>query len=327
VIVADGMGGHASGEVASKMAIDAMREFFEATAKDPDATWPYKMDKQRSYEENRLITAVKLANLRIFEAAQREPRYRGMGTTLVVCLAVREGIIVGHVGDSRVYRIRNGTIEQLTEDHSLLNDYLKMRKLTEEEIANFPHKNVIVRALGMKDSVKVDSKLDHPNPGDIYLLCSDGLSGRCPTRSSSASSRRTRTTSRPRPPGSSPAPTRTAGRTTSPPASSAGSARRTDRPAFPPHPRSSPTLPPSFQSSPRSGRKRTTGSPLHGPFVSPSPREPDAPQSLELQRPAPDATRNRRESQANATAPPVTFPVDAFSRPVKVRVPEGLKLL
>ena len=180
VIVADGMGGHASGEVASKMAIDAMREFFEATAKDPDATWPYKMDKQRSYEENRLITAVKLANLRIFEAAQREPRYRGMGTTLVVCLVVREGIIVGHVGDSRVYRIRNGTIDQLTEDHSLLNDYLKMRKLTEEEIANFPHKNVIVRALGMKDSVKVDSKLDHPNPGDIYLLCSDGLSGPVP---------------------------------------------------------------------------------------------------------------------------------------------------
>lgn len=177
VIVADGMGGHASGEVASKMAIDAMREFFEATAKDPDATWPYKMDKQRSYEENRLITSVKLANLRIFEAAQREPRYRGMGTTLVVCLVVREGIIVGHVGDSRVYRIRNGAIDQLTEDHSLLNDYLKMRKLTEEEIANFPHKNVIVRALGMKDSVKVDSKLDHPNAGDIYLLCSDGLSG------------------------------------------------------------------------------------------------------------------------------------------------------
>lgn len=177
VIVADGMGGHASGEVASKMAVDAMREFFEATAKDPDATWPYKMDKQRSYEENRLVTGVKLANLRIFEGAQREPRYRGMGTTIVVCLAVREGLIVGHVGDSRVYRIRKGAIELLTEDHSLLNDYLKMRKLTEEEIANFPHKNVIVRALGMKEIVKVDSKLDQPQPGDIYLLCSDGLSG------------------------------------------------------------------------------------------------------------------------------------------------------
>ena len=177
VIVADGMGGHASGEVASKMAVDAMREFFEATAKDPDATWPYKMDKQRSYEENRLITGIKLANLRIFEAAQREPRFRGMGTTIVVCAAVREGLIVGHGGDSRVYRIRSGAIEQLTEDHSLLNDYLKMRKLTEEEIANFPHKNVIVRALGMKEIVKVDSRLEHPNPGDIFLLCSDGLSG------------------------------------------------------------------------------------------------------------------------------------------------------
>lgn len=177
VIVADGMGGHASGEVASKMAVEAMKEFFEATAKDPDATWPYKMDKNKSYEENRLATGVKLANLRIYEAAQREPRYRGMGTTIVVCLAVREGLIIGHVGDSRLYRIRGKAIDQLTEDHSLLNDYLKMRKLTEEEIANFPHKNVIVRALGMKDSVKVDSHVEHPKAGDIYLLCSDGLSG------------------------------------------------------------------------------------------------------------------------------------------------------
>lgn len=177
LIVADGMGGHASGEVASKMAVDAMREFFEATAKDPDATWPYKMDKHRGYEENRLITGIKLANLRIFEAAQREPKFRGMGTTLVAILGTREGLYVGHVGDSRVYRIRDGRIEQLTEDHSLLNDYLKMRRLTEEEIANFPHKNVIVRALGMKDTVKVDTRLETPRVGDIYVLCSDGLSG------------------------------------------------------------------------------------------------------------------------------------------------------
>ncbi len=180
VIVADGMGGHASGEVASKMAVDSIREFFEATAKDPDATWPYKMDKQRSYEENRLMTSIKLANLRIFESAQREPRFRGMGTTIVTVAGVREGVIVGHVGDSRVYRIRGKQIDQLTEDHSLLNDYLKMRKLTEEEIANFPHKNVIVRALGMKDVVKVDATLQQPVVGDIFLLCSDGLSGPVP---------------------------------------------------------------------------------------------------------------------------------------------------
>jgi len=92
-------------------------------------------------------------------------------------LVVDDGVLVGHVGDSRVYRWRENKLEQLTEDHSLLNDYIKMKRLTEEEIANFPHKNVIVRALGMKDSVKVDTILDPPKPGDIYMLCSDGLSG------------------------------------------------------------------------------------------------------------------------------------------------------
>jgi serine/threonine protein phosphatase PrpC len=176
-IVADGMGGHASGEVASKMAVDTMREFFEATSKDPDATWPYKMDKHRAYEENRLITGIRLANLRIFESAQREPKFRGMGTTMVALYSTRDGMYVGHVGDSRVYRVRDQALEQLTEDHSLLNDYLKMRRLTEEEIANFPHKSVIVRALGMKDSVKVDTRLEVPRVGDVFILCSDGLSG------------------------------------------------------------------------------------------------------------------------------------------------------
>lgn len=176
-VVADGMGGHASGEVASKLAIDTLREFFTATSQDPEATWPYKMDKSRGYEENRLITGIKLANLRIHEAQQREPRLRGMGTTVAAILVIDEGVLVAHVGDSRVYRLRNGQLEALTEDHSLLNDYIKMKRLSEEEIANFPHKNVIVRALGMKDTVKVDTRLDSPQVGDIYLLCSDGLSG------------------------------------------------------------------------------------------------------------------------------------------------------
>jgi protein phosphatase len=91
--------------------------------------------------------------------------------------AVEDGVYVAHVGDSRGYRIRDGKIEQLTEDHSLLNDYIKMKRLTPEEIANFPHKNVIVRALGMKDTVKVDTRYEQPRAGDTYLLCSDGLSG------------------------------------------------------------------------------------------------------------------------------------------------------
>jgi serine/threonine protein phosphatase PrpC len=176
-IVADGMGGHASGEVASKMAVDAMKEFFAATANDPERTWPYKMDRSKGYEENRLITGIKLANLRIYESAQRDPRQRGMGTTIVTMFAVEDGVYVAHVGDSRVYRIREKQIEQLTEDHSLLNDYIKMKRLTPEEIANFPHKNVIVRALGMKDTVKVDTRFEQPRASDVYLLCSDGLSG------------------------------------------------------------------------------------------------------------------------------------------------------
>jgi protein phosphatase len=176
-VVADGMGGHASGEVASKMAIDTLQEFFAATADDPERTWPYKMDRTKGYEENRLVTGVKLCNLRIYEQARANPRQRGMGTTVVVLFAVEDGVHVGHVGDSRVYRIRDRRIEQLTEDHSLLNDYKKMKRLTEEEIANFPHKNVIVRALGMKDTVKVDTRFETPHAGDMILLCTDGLCG------------------------------------------------------------------------------------------------------------------------------------------------------
>ncbi len=100
-----------------------------------------------------------------------------MGTTIVATLFLEDKVLIAHVGDSRVYRFRDGQLEQLTEDHSLLNDYIKMKRLTAEEIANFPHKNVIVRALGMKDTVKVDLLSDQTKVNDTYLLCSDGLSG------------------------------------------------------------------------------------------------------------------------------------------------------
>lgn len=176
-MVADGMGGHASGEVASQMAVETIAQFFQETAEDEDVTWPYKMDKDKEYQENRLITSVKLANQRIFESATEQPRLKGMGTTVVICYFSAGGVYVGHVGDSRVYRIRGEALTQVTEDHSLLNDYIKMKELTPEEIENFPHKNVIVRALGMKETVAVDSMFEIPQSGDIYLMCSDGLSG------------------------------------------------------------------------------------------------------------------------------------------------------
>ncbi len=177
--VADGMGGHASGEVAARIAVEEMAEFFRMTGRDEEATWPYQRDPARGYDENRLVTGVKLANLRIFERAATDPRLRGMGTTVVAASFPRSGgaVLVGHVGDSRAYLVRGGAIRQLTEDHSLLNDYKKTRALTPEEIEAFPHKNVIVRALGMKDAVEVDLLRAELKDGDVVLLCSDGLSG------------------------------------------------------------------------------------------------------------------------------------------------------
>jgi protein phosphatase len=176
-MVADGMGGHSSGEVASLMAVETVAQFFRDTADDEDVTWPYKLDKGHSYEENRLATGVMLANRQIHETAAANAGQKGMGTTVVGVHFVRDGIIIGHVGDSRVYRIRDKVIDQLTEDHSLLNDYIKMKDLTPEEIENFPHKNVIVRALGMKESVQVDVCTHRPEVDDYYVLCSDGLCG------------------------------------------------------------------------------------------------------------------------------------------------------
>jgi protein phosphatase len=175
--VADGMGGHASGEVASQIAVESVRQFFEDTFSDEDITWPFKLDKQMGYLENRVATSVKLANKNIFESALADPRRKGMGTTFVGFVATQDSVVIGHVGDSRCYRVRDGGIEQLTEDHSLLNDYKKIQKLTPEEEANFPHKNIIVRALGMKDSVEVDVSSHATEEGDILVLCSDGLNG------------------------------------------------------------------------------------------------------------------------------------------------------
>jgi serine/threonine protein phosphatase PrpC len=169
-LVADGMGGHASGEVASKMAAETIGEFYQRTREDEDATWPYKMDRSLSYIENRLVCSIKLANLRIFETSNRDLRYKGMGTTIVSTLVSGDKIYVGHVGDSRV--------QQLTRDHSLLEDYKEAKPdMTEEEERNFPHKNVITRALGMRETVQVDIRSHQIKSGDVYILCSDGLSG------------------------------------------------------------------------------------------------------------------------------------------------------
>lgn len=176
-IVADGMGGHASGEVASRIAVETVAGYFKATENAQPLTWPFKVDRDNQANVNRMQVAIKLANQQIFEEAEQNPDCHGMGTTIVAAYFLDDALIVGHVGDSRLYRVREGEIDQITRDHSLLNDYIKMKHLSEAEIAAFPQKNVIVRALGMKASVEVDIFHDTPRIGDLYLLCSDGLSG------------------------------------------------------------------------------------------------------------------------------------------------------
>jgi protein phosphatase len=177
-IVADGMGGHRAGDVASRLATDAIVDFFKATASD-DVTWPFHFDARLSEEENRLLTGIRLANRQIVEQSVRARECHGMGTTVVGALfsSRKRKMFIGHVGDSRAYRVRGGEITQMTRDHSLVNDYLlAMPELTEEQRSELP-KNVITRALGMQDQVTVDLQSDDVEPGDLYLLCSDGLSG------------------------------------------------------------------------------------------------------------------------------------------------------
>jgi len=176
-IVADGMGGHASGEVASGIAVKTIVDFFHNTDSIQPLTWPYKVDRELRGDINRMVTSIMLANIEIYEQAQAQKTCKGMGTTVVALYFLDDTAIIGHVGDSRVYRLRDHKLRQLTDDHSLINDYIKMKRVTPEEAETSPHKNVIVRALGMKDSVQVDVITEVPHVGDCYLLCSDGLSG------------------------------------------------------------------------------------------------------------------------------------------------------
>jgi len=179
-VVADGMGGHRAGDVASHMATTEITAFFDATSADGDGVeWPAEEDARLTPDQNRLVSAVKLANQRIFQASVGNRSVQGMGTTVVGALFNRDdrNMHIAHVGDSRAYRVRGGDITQLTRDHSLLNDYLLvMPNMTDAQRERLPS-NVITRALGMQDGVPVDVFFENVEPGDVYVLCSDGLNG------------------------------------------------------------------------------------------------------------------------------------------------------
>jgi serine/threonine protein phosphatase PrpC len=173
-VVSDGMGGHACGEVASEITVNVIGNFYKRAASESPRTWPFRMPSAE-LERNRMITAIKLANSEIFDTAAAETEKKGMGCTVEAMYFAQGRFYIGHVGDSRVYRIRDRAIQLMTEDHSLLNDWRRMKEMSGEEIRNFPHRNVVVRALGLGDHVAVDVYVEEYKIGDIYLMCSDGL--------------------------------------------------------------------------------------------------------------------------------------------------------
>ena len=175
-VVADGMGGHAAGEIASRIAVDTVNEFIELTTKDRDITWPFEFDENITMEGNRLKTAIRLANKNVIGAIQKREDLRGMGTTIVSLWLNGKRAFVGHVGDSRAYLIRDRSLSQLTNDHSWVNEQQRKGTLSKEQARTHPFRNVVTRALGGKERVEVDLLEMEVQPGDIFLLCSDGLS-------------------------------------------------------------------------------------------------------------------------------------------------------
>lgn len=161
--VADGMGGHLAGEVASRMAIEAIAAQLPGDG--------------REEPDKRLLRGANKANSNIYEASRKDTSCRGMGTTLTAGVIRKGVLILAHVGDSRAYLIRKGGISQLTEDHSLVQEMIRQGGITREQAREHPHRNVLTRALGTDASVNVDLVRVGLMPGDVVLFCSDGLSG------------------------------------------------------------------------------------------------------------------------------------------------------
>ena len=157
--VADGMGGAQAGEVASQLAAAVLRE---SPGEEGDP-------------EQRVVALIQEANRRIYERARSDAEASGMGTTITVAMLAQDQVAIGHVGDSRAYRVRSGELEQLTEDHSLVADLMRSGRLTPEEAETHPQRSVITRALGTDPDVDVDTLAVDAQPGDVFLLCSDGL--------------------------------------------------------------------------------------------------------------------------------------------------------
>lgn len=175
-IVADGMGGHVAGEVASRVAVEAVEVFIQETAgADKNRTWPFPFEPALSLEANRLKAAFRLANRKIASAIADSQDLRGMATTASALLTGPEGACVAHVGDSRVYVLRNGRLEQITNDHSWVEEQVRAGTMSPTAARQHPWRNVVTRALAGGEDPEVDVTPVRPTVNERYLLCSDGL--------------------------------------------------------------------------------------------------------------------------------------------------------
>lgn len=173
--VADGMGGHAAGEVASHTAIQEIHDSVKRLLENEEVAEAHASLEGLEVGESIVVQAIRQANDLVCQLAEENSHYFGMGTTVVVALVVDDHAFVAHVGDSRAYRLRDGRLELLTQDHSWVNEQLQRRLITPEEARTHRWRNVITRALGNRFDVEIDHQMQVPLPGDILLLCSDGL--------------------------------------------------------------------------------------------------------------------------------------------------------
>jgi protein phosphatase len=175
--VADGMGGHHAGEVASKLALESLASFIRRSHEDSDCSWPYGIEPNLSMAGNRLHTAISLANRRVFREAESHDDYTGMGSTVAAVLCVGSVVVVGHVGDSRAYLFRASDLNQLTQDDTWAVAMLADNPDGAKGVASHPFKHVLTNVLGSKERTTVHIA-EHPVvPGDRLVLCSDGLHG------------------------------------------------------------------------------------------------------------------------------------------------------
>jgi PPM family protein phosphatase len=174
--VCDGMGGHKAGALASQLAVETLRTCFHRLESEciesicSDIDHPVRVSR-------RLIASVRMANRRVYNWSRKDEDLSGMGSTMIAVHLYNNHLMVCHVGDSRLYRFRDGRLSQLTSDHSWVNELLMEKEITEQEARNFRQKNVITRALGIRGAMRIDWSISPILKDDIYLICSDGVSG------------------------------------------------------------------------------------------------------------------------------------------------------